>query len=393
MNSNINHERNSIGDKYFNRLNTASGSILHYLFNSSFFYDYSQNKFKYLKSFWFIGIVTFWIPLLIAFIHFPFSEMIHRTEGIKLPYLWDFNAIYGFFFVVPFIITFMINERYFVPKALSSVFTGSSSIVKQWEKYFLFTNILGQTFGVLVGIMIHFFNYKTLITDGQGYWGASNEIINLPGIVMLYWQIPFFAWCLTLYVVRYFTYILMLTSFSRKLPINIMLFHHDKCSGLKMIGEIGYRNQYILMILFINFITMILSLKLWRPEESIYIQTAVLMAINLILGPLIFFGPLIPFREKLLELKSKDLVDIGNRITQLYQELKKNFTLEKIDKTSYEQLYFLEELRNRIDKVAVWPFDASSLKKFFAAYLAPVVPIIVSVMSILFKAWIEKYFL
>ena len=120
---------------------------------------------------------------------------------------------------------------------------------------------------------------------------------------------------------------------------------------------IGYRNQYVLAALFVNLILFSLSLKLWDPHEVVYDELVGLALANVILGPVVFFGPLLPFRDKMLREKRGELQVLNESIASQYEEARDSLKADNI-KERYETLTVLKGLRENVEDVPVWPFDA-----------------------------------
>src|SRR6185369_10796526 len=92
----------------------------------------------------------------------------------------------------------------------------------------------------------------------------------------------------------------------------------------------------------------------------------------LILGPVVFMAPLLPFRRGMLDAKSEWTSEIAHLLRKEFAKLRKKIRKEEITKSDEETIDRLRKVGEVIDDLPVWPFDARTLRKFATAYLIPI---------------------
>ena len=94
----------------------------------------------------------------------------------------------------------------------------------------------------------------------------------------------------------------------------------------------------------------------------------------LILGPIVFVAPLLPFRSGMqankAELRSEIVQRLRTESERLRKQLPSNAAVTKEDEELIERL---RKMCAAIDELPVWPFDPGTLRKFMTAYVIPIV--------------------
>jgi hypothetical protein len=148
-------------------------------------------------------------------------------------------------------------------------------------------------------------------------------------------------------------------------------FHPDKSAGLRPMGHLGLRNQYALTVCGVNVLLLaLISRHLNAPQLPDLIVAAATACV--ILGPLVFIGPLLPFRAAMLRSKTELMSEVAQRLRIELQRLRKQMRAGQITKEDEELIDRLRKIGAVIDELPVWPFDAGTLRKFLTAYVIPV---------------------
>jgi hypothetical protein len=137
---------------------------------------------------------------------------------------------------------------------------------------------------------------------------------------------------------------------------------------------LGLRNQYTLTVLGLN-ILIVAAINYTgvapSAQNQIVILVAIAIVIYLILGPVVFLAPLLPFGEKMREEKYKLMSGVGDRLRLEFLNVQRHLKTEAIDKTELEALERLKKLAEMLNEIPVWPFDARTLRRFGTAYVLP----------------------
>ena len=148
-------------------------------------------------------------------------------------------------------------------------------------------------------------------------------------------------------------------------------FHPDKCGGLQPVGRLGLRNQYTLSILGVNVVLLLMTSRHLHWDRSLDDLIWAASFAHLILGPIVFIGPLLPFRAGMVRAKETWITEIEQSLQVEFERLRAKI---RTAQTTKEDGEFVERLRNLstvVDELPVWPFDASTLRKFLTAYIVP----------------------
>jgi hypothetical protein len=92
----------------------------------------------------------------------------------------------------------------------------------------------------------------------------------------------------------------------------------------------------------------------------------------LVLGPLVFVAPLLAFRGGMLRTKSELMREVANRLRVELQRLRGQLQSGSISKEDEELIDRLRKIGALVDELPVWPFDATTVRKFLVAYVVPV---------------------
>jgi hypothetical protein len=107
----------------------------------------------------------------------------------------------------------------------------------------------------------------------------------------------------------------------------------------------------------------------------------------LILGPVVFIAPLLPFRNAMQANKSKLMSEVVHQLRNELEERREELASGMFSKEDEELIERLRRLCAIIDELPVWPFDPSTLRKFLTAYVIPILTAIPPFAQIMMSAF------
>jgi len=126
-----------------------------------------------------------------------------------------------------------------------------------------------------------------------------------------------------------------------------------------MLTVIGF-NLLLLVFIYPNVLTL---------SVTVYGLIAAATIAFIFLGPLVFSGPLLPFRDGMKHAKD-ELMEVVARRTRLeLSRIRDQLDKGTISKEEEEFIVRIQKIGALVDALPIWPFDAQTLKKFFMAYV------------------------
>jgi hypothetical protein len=156
--------------------------------------------------------------------------------------------------------------------------------------------------------------------------------------------------------------------------LHMLPMHPDKAGGLQPVGRLGLRNQYALTACGLNIVAAMAVVYIFLDSQYNHLPIGLLigaLAAYLILGPAIFMGPLLPFRQGMLRNKAQLMSKVALRLRIKLDDLYARMASGEITAEDEESIQRLRRLDAVIDELLVWPFDAPTLRKFLTAYVLP----------------------
>jgi hypothetical protein len=102
----------------------------------------------------------------------------------------------------------------------------------------------------------------------------------------------------------------------------------------------------------------------------------------LILGPIIFMAPLLPFRAGMQDAKKDWTHEVARAVRVEMERLRMQIGKNEITKPDEESIERLRKVGAAIVELPIWPFDPGTLRKFAAAYIVPVaLPLLVETVK------------
>jgi hypothetical protein len=155
--------------------------------------------------------------------------------------------------------------------------------------------------------------------------------------------------------------------------LQIIPFHPDRCGGLRPVGQLGLRTQYGLTVFGLNVVSLVAISTLYlNVPATLFALIAAAAVAYVVLGPVVFVGPLLPFRAGMLRTKAELMGEVAARLRAELQRLRQLLPAGDISKDDEDLIDRLRKLGAVVDELPVWPFDAGTLRKFLTAYVIPI---------------------
>ena len=360
------------------RLDIGGCSLLHYFFTRA-----PVQKVTFLKSYflpWLITAFLFYgLPLLVALVKVPNILFDNPTSGLKVGFLGDWNIMFMYLVTLPVLVILMLSERSAVASRIAGVIQLRQNsrakpmvvFVDFWNNVYKIVNIMGQFASVAVAVAVVLANYKTALMDNFNGWGVTQGAINPSGWIYLCWQLPLFYWIVGVYISQGLATVALLFSLTRNFEVAVSPFHHDNCCGLRAVARTGLRNQYLLAVVGMNLLALVaVNVRRGFPGTVPLLIAGALA--YLIFGPVVFIGPLLPFRKSMLSAKEEEQAKVATRLQQEYTRIVNALAERSMTKEDEEAIDRLEKLKALVNRIPVWPFDGRTVGRFFTAYIVPV---------------------
>lgn len=82
-------------------------------------------------------------------------------------------------------------------------------------------------------------------------------------------------------------------------------------------------------------------------------------------------GPLLPFRNAMEEDKNQVISLVASGITFEFNKLKTKILNGTITEDDETKIFRYKKIGELAENLPVWPFDTTTLRKFFSAYIIP----------------------
>ncbi|HEY5022861.1 MAG TPA: hypothetical protein VII30_10305 [Gemmatimonadaceae bacterium] len=375
---------------------TTQHSVLHRLFAGSG----GDASPAWAKAF-LAAVGCTYLPLLAAALIHP--ELLWKSPGpcpgaecIKLPFLHDWNIHFAFLISFPTLVALLITDDAVLRSSLRQVQEdGVMTILEKdfaafadvWAKRFRRANFIGQVAGIAIGAVLAYLTKRIYINSDSGFWISEQQVLLPVGYVYVYCIALLYA-LITMYVLRSILISVFLNQLVQRAELHMMPFHPDKCGGFRPVSRLGLRNQYTLTILGLNVVLLATMTHYYLTQSSSLKELVIVAAFAYaILGPVVFIGPLMPFRTGMQHEKNEWMREIAYRVRFELERLRKQIRAGDVAKEDEEFIDRLRRIGGVVDELPVWPFDARTLRRFATAYIVPVgVTAIGKGVSVLF-AW------
>lgn len=358
------------------QIDTTLGSILHNFARSKL--HKKDSGLRFLRTIIFSICLTY-LPMLIFSIigkRNPW-EIVGKYD---LPFLRDLNTAFMFIITFPVLIIFILKDDMILAQALKElqsdkiIAISSKNIerIKEWKGIFRNYNIVAQLLGLFVGVLIATINYYAYTKPDINFWITYKGDFLLSGWCFIFSIFIFYS-CITIYVIRSIAFSVFFIRLVKYSELSMLPGHPDKCGGLRPIGLIGLRNQYLLSVLGINLVVFwYINLSYFQDASSIVLLMALAGFSYLVLGPIVFMAPLLPFQGKMNTAKSELLREVSQRLRVELSRIRTLIKNGSITRKDEDLIDRLRKIGSIIDELPVWPFDFNTRMKFFSAYAIPI---------------------
>jgi hypothetical protein len=301
-------------------------------------------------------------------------------DARQLTFLHDWGLGYALLVSLPSLVVLLVNDEHVLRDSLNEVqrdgviaFSEKVAELKaRWEQKFRVWNLIAQLAAIGLGVTLGIFTLRAYEKAGVASWIAPNGQRHVASYVYLYCIILLYT-MVTIYVVRGIVVAFFLDSLVEAAPLRILPLHPDKCGGLRPVGRLGLRNQYTLTVLGINIVLLLVVWANFTPNAGDVRNVIIAGSVAyLILGPIIFMAPLLPFRGGMQHAKKEWTHEVARVVRGEIDRLHAQLTKNEITKQDEESIERLRKVGAAIDELPIWPFDPTTLRKFATAYIVPV---------------------
>lgn len=369
---------------------TSSDSLLHKLSRRR----EPGSKPPRLVRVYLVVVAATYLPLLLAAKLGP-VPLWGPSGAEPLTFLRDWGLGYALLVSLPSLVVLLVSDEHILSTSLDEVQRDgvialsesvADSLRATWKRNFRIWNLISQFagigFGIVLGIVTVWFYEKSPPIS----WIAPDCQLHLAGYVYLYCIILLYT-LIIVYVTRCIVVSLFLRALVAGAPLRILPLHPDKCGGLRPVGRLGLRNQYTLTVLGIN-IVLLLVVWVYFMKSAPSLRDVMIAAsvAYMILGPLIFMAPLLPFRAGMQNAKKEWTHEVARVVRVEIERLRVQIGKNEVTKHDEESIERLRKVGAAIDELPIWPFDPSTLRKFATSYIVPLaLPLLGALLH-----WIRK---
>jgi hypothetical protein len=320
------------------------------------------------------------VPLVIAGLFAPLT-FAEPSDGHALPFLRDWNTLFMVLVSFPCICILTLTDQRALDDALKIVQSDGAvalsgedqeAIAANWSRRFKIMNIVGQIVGCLLGATVAAINLVAYMPDDSDFWIADGGRLLPIGYAYICFIFTFYC-AASIYVFRNVTTSVLLKEIVSRAKLEMLPFHPDKSGGLRPVGRLGLRNQYALTLLGLNVVLLVLISHVYLPRSAPLTELIVAAcAAYVILGPIVFAAPMLPFRDAMLHNKAVLLNEVARRIRVELDDMRAKLPSGTISEEDFKQVECLRKFYDVTDELPAWPFDANTVRKFSTAYAIPI---------------------
>jgi hypothetical protein len=331
------------------------------------------------KTYLAAALLTYGVMALVAALEWLLGP---ARPDVKLPFWRDATTAFMFLVAFPTILVLVVTDNAALRAAMRRVqrdgvltmTAAQEAIIEQrWGATFARLNAVIQIVALVMGAAIMIANYFAYRPETVGFWIASGGRLRPAGYVFLLSVWAFFA-VIPIYIARTFAISFLLANVVRAGDIRMLPFHPDKCGGLRPVGSLALRNQYGLSVMGINVVLFaLMSILYLDTPQSLFVLIALAVVAYLVVGPIVFMGPLLPFRGGMMRTKSELMSEVAQRLRIELSRIRAELQSGVITREDEELIDRLRKIGAVIDELPVWPFDAGILRRFLTAYVIPLI--------------------
>lgn len=233
------------------------------------------------------------------------------------------------------------------------------------------------------------FFYSAMLSDGAKNWltspattGTFFHILSVngaqPNLAGLYYMLVCGVFS-AIEIFLVFRLIVVFVIVCRQLPIVLEDFvapsHPDTVGGLLVVGKTSLLFSLPILLVGLNLTSLTLTdLFIWRktPDWPVFVG----WGLYGLLGPALFFLPLIPLRRMMRSAKTSYYASVHRLFVSNEQALKSSFKTGMRDESLLEQQKTLGQLLKEVAGMSVWPFDRNTFLRFVGIIISPMLPIV-----------------
>lgn len=254
--------------------------------------------------------------------------------------------------------------------------------------------------------------WSVVLKDGTGIWNRSDAI---PGTVMHFLSVggsqpniaglwmfmvfgPTILYLMIVIARLIVVYACLCKNISDSKTLRIIPSHPDGTGGLSPIGKTSLFLSIFTFALGVNLAGITLNelviIKVFRSSGDIVSSTPIMLIalwiMYFIIGTALFMLPLFPLRSRMSEAKQLYLAEV----ISLYDKAELNHRIDLKEgifrPDALQGLGTLDSLYRSAEKMAVWPFDSTTILRYGGMLISPVLPIIADQIPVI-VFWIKKY--
>lgn len=361
---------------------------------------------SFLKPYFISVILLFVVQYVLAFIILPKNHIILYNINIIVPYkinlrlLNDYGSFLAFLCTMPILFVLLLTERSMFPSYFSGILKASESVndEKEFEKLsnrltserYRNWNIGAQILSLLVAIFNIWYMRHTFLKGNYFGWQVKidsanilKRTINVPGWFNIL-VVSLFAYFVFFYLLRGIAHSIILYNFTRAINFLVKPFHWDKSGGLNAVGQIGLRNQYLVLLAGLNILAYVYQPKAMTTQSNAPRTLLLIWIAVYIIGFLTMVViPMYPFHKLLVEEKNKYRKIVSNQIQIRYSTIIKDLPIKNISENDDEILSRLKNLNVLVESITEWPFETSKIKKILS--LNAIIPMLAILFEVLKK--------
>jgi hypothetical protein len=154
----------------------------------------------------------------------------------------------------------------------------------------------------------------------------------------------------------------------------LITLHPDGVGGLRPIGDIALNFHFILLMPILIFIV---NVYVWG-----FTQATLVGCFYFVILAFIFFIPLTSAHDVMFEYKEKELYHLSKRYNDFVKEYKKIIEKENSNNEDIQIMENMDKIRSyyeEINRMPIWPFDATILRRFAGSILIPLLFLLLQV--------------
>jgi hypothetical protein len=312
-------ENTTTGEVALFQIDTTTGSLLHRLALGPSA-GTARVGFAVMAKAYLVSVAATYGCMCVAWF---FDWWLGQPVQLRLPFWRDWNTAFMFLISFPTLVLFIVSDNSALRSALRRVqrdkvinFTSRDADILQkvWGHKFERITVIGQGLACFIGTVLAVANYLAYSPPSVGFWIASGGKLRIIGYPFL-WSIWTFYTLISIYAVRTIAVSFLLSDIVRVGDIRMLPFHPDRCGGLRPVGHLGLRNQYGLTVFGINILTLsIVTIMYFSVTRTLYSLICLAVIAYVALGPVLFMGPLLPFRGGMLRSKSELMSEVAQRL-------------------------------------------------------------------------------